>query len=114
MRLHSLRSKLVHAKVYLARALGYASLVNMALILFLAMSNLEKYGIDIRLETWLIPLFIGLFLILVILGYLEDKLGFFSEEQKVHAIRNPQLTLILERLEHIEKKLEKIEDKNGR
>ena len=42
-----LRSKLIHAKVYLNRALGYASIVNMGLILFLTLSNLEKYGMDI-------------------------------------------------------------------
>lgn len=103
--MEKLRSKLVHAKVYLMRALGYASLFNMALILFLALSNLEKYGIDIRLESWLIPIFFLMFFVLVLLGYLEDKLGFFSEEQKVHGVRNPQLNEILKRLDRIERKL---------
>ena len=99
------RSKLVHAKVFLNRALGYVSLLNMALILFLALSNLEKYNIDIRLESWLLPIFLSLFLLLVFIGYIEDKLGFFREEQKVHGVRNPQLTEIIERLDRIEKKI---------
>jgi hypothetical protein len=103
--LKKVRSKFVHAKVFLNRALSYASLVNMILILFLALSNLEKYGIDIVLERWLVPIFIFMFLFLIFLGYIEDKLGFFEEEQKVHAVRNPQLTEILTRLERIEKKL---------
>ncbi len=106
-----LRSKLIHAKVYLSRALGYASLVNMALILFLALSNLEDYGVDIFLERWLIPIFLGLFLILVLLGYLEDKLGFFSAEQDVHAKRNPQIAKILKRLDQIEAKIDRLAKK---
>jgi hypothetical protein len=103
--LKKMRSRFVHAKVYLHRALGYASLVNMALILFLALSNLEKYGIDIVLERWLLPLFLLMFIILLLFGYLEDKFGFFEEEQAVHARRNPQLKAISERLDRIEKKL---------
>ena len=106
-----LRSKLTHMKVYLSRALGYASLVNMALILFLALSNLEQYGVDIVLEKWLIPIFIVLFFVLILLGFLEDKLGFFSEEQKVVNIRNPQMNEILNRLDRLEKKVDKIAKK---
>ncbi|MCK5283768.1 MAG: hypothetical protein KAK00_10285 [Nanoarchaeota archaeon] len=101
----NLRSKLIHVKVYVNRALTYASLVNMGLILFLAMSNLEKYGIDIMLGKWLIPIILLIFLLLILVGYLEDKLGFFQEEQKVHAVRNPPITEILERLKKIESKL---------
>jgi len=100
-----IRSKLIHAKVYLHRALGYASIVNTALILFLALVSLEKYGIDISLQKWGIPLFISLFIVLILLGLLEDKLGFFAEEQKVNASRNPQLNDIVKRLDRIEKKL---------
>ena len=103
--LKRLRSKLVHSKVYLQRALGYASLVNLALVLFLALSNLEKYGIDIPLERWGIPLFILLFLVLILFGFLEDRLGFFAEEQQVTSQRNPQMKEILARLARIEKKL---------
>ena len=78
----------------------------MALILFIALSNLERYNIDISLETWGIPIFIGFFFLIILFGYLEDKFGFFEEEQRVQARRNPQLNEILNRLERIEKKLE--------
>ncbi len=101
-----MRSRIVHAKVFMNRALGYAALVNMALILFLALSNLEKYGIDIMLGKWLIPIFLLLFMGLIFVGYIEDKLGFFKEEQKVSSIRNPQLNDIIKRLERIERKLD--------
>ncbi|MBR9699059.1 hypothetical protein GOV09_01220 [Candidatus Woesearchaeota archaeon] len=103
--LSKIRSKLTHAKVFMHRALTYASIINMALILFLALSNLEKYGMDIRLETWGIPIFILLIVMLVLLGFLEDRLGFFEEEQKVTAKRNPHLNEIIKRLDRIEKKL---------
>lgn len=92
-------------KVYISRALSYASLVNMVLILFLALSNLEKYGIDIRLETWLIPIVVFVFFLLILIGFMEDKMGFFEEEQRVHAVRNPGMKEIIERLDRIEAKL---------
>ena len=103
--LKPIRSKLIHIKVYITRALSYASLVNMVLILFLALSNLEKYGIDIKLETWLVPIVILMFFILILIGFMEDKLGFFEEEQRVHSVRNPQINDIIKRLDRIESKL---------
>ena len=103
--IENFRNKFVRIKVYLHRALSYAALINMGLILFLALSNLEKYKIDIKLETWALPIFIGLTLILVLFGYLEDKFGFYTEEQRMHSTRNPQMTEILKRLKTIEKRL---------
>jgi hypothetical protein len=42
---------------------------------------------------------------MILFGYLEDKAGFYREESKAAAKRNPYFNEILERLDKIEKKL---------
>lgn len=102
-----IRSKIVHAKIFSQRSISYISIVNSAMILFLLLSNLEKYGIDIDIARWFFPiLIVGLFLIIFV-GYLEDKLGFFKTEVQASQMRNPQLMEVLERLDRIEKKINK-------
>ena len=48
---------------------------------------------------------------MVVLGYLEDKFGFFEEETRVTAKRNPYFSQILEKLEDIDKRIKKLEKK---
>ena len=50
---------LVRIKMYMARSMTYVGMINSAMILFLLLSNLEKYGIDIDLKSWMIPLVIS-------------------------------------------------------
>jgi hypothetical protein len=103
-----LRSKLIHAKLFYQRTLGYISLINASMILFLFLSDIEKYGIDIDIRKWYIPLLlVGAFLF-ILLGYIEDKFGFFKAETEAANRRNPQLSQILEKLEKIEKDIEKL------
>lgn len=106
-----LRNLFIQLKVYMRRTSSYIGLVNTVMILFLFLSNLEKYGIDIRIEQWIIPLFfigiIGMFLF----GYIEDKLGFFSQEQKTTQSRSPYFKEILKKLDRIEEKVNKLEKK---
>lgn len=102
-----LRESFIRTKVYISRTGNYISLINTVLILFLFLSGLEKYGIDIRIENLIIPFFIiGVFL-MILFGFIEEKLGFYGEEQKVSYSRNPYMQNIVERLERIEKKLDK-------
>ena len=108
---YSVRDRLVYLKLYMSRALSYITLINTGMVLFLFLSNLEKYGIDIRIQEWIIPLFlIGIFL-LVLFGFLEDRLGFYSQEQRTTQSRNPYMTDIIERLDRIEEKIAELEKK---
>ncbi len=102
-----LRNFFIRIKVYIARTGSYISLVNTALILFLFLSNLEKYGIDVRIEKWILPLSILGVFSMVLFGFFEERLGFFGEEQKVSYSRNPYMQEIIERLDRIEKKMKK-------
>jgi hypothetical protein len=77
------------------------------MILFLFLSSLEKYNIDIWIQDWIIPLFVLGIIGMFVFGYIEDKLGFYRQEQKETQDRNPYMKDIVDRLEKIEKKLEK-------
>ena len=102
-----LRSKIVHSKLFVQRSLGYIAILNSGMILFLVLSRLENYKIDIKLETWFIPIFVCTIFLMVFFGYLEDKLGFYTEESRAHTRRNPTLTEINKRLDRIEKLINK-------
>ena len=102
-----IRDSLIKLKVYMARTSSYISLVNTAMILFLFLSNLERYNIDIEIQDMILPIFVvGLFGMLLF-GFLEDKLGFYSQEQKTTQSRSPVLNDIVKRLDRIEKKAKK-------
>ena len=102
-----LRDVFIRIKVYFSRTAGYISMINTAMILFLFLSNLEKYNIDISIQKWIIPMFVIGVLGMILFGYLEDKFGFFRQEQRRSQSRSPYLNDIVERLERIEKKLNK-------
>lgn len=102
-----MRNFLMRIKVYLARAGSYIALINTTLIIFLFLSNLEKYNIDIRIEQWIIPISIIGVIMMILFGFIEEKLGFYGEEQKVSYSRNPYMQDIVKRLDSIEKKLDK-------
>jgi len=104
-KLLAVRRKLIRTKLYYQRALGYISIVNSAMLLFLLLSNLEKYGIDLNIEKLFFPILIAGVIIMILFGYLEDKLGFLREESYFVSKRNPQMQEIIDRLERIEKKL---------
>ncbi|MBT3465389.1 hypothetical protein HN827_02825 [archaeon] len=106
-----LRSKFVHSKIFYQRALGYISIINSSMILFLFLSNLEKYGIDIDLKNWFVPLLIIGVIGLIFVGYMEDKLGIFTAESGARTKRNPQMQMIIDKLEAIEKDVEEIKNK---
>lgn len=90
----------------MSRTGSYISLVNTAMILFLFLSNLEKYNIDIRIEDWILPLFFFGLAGMLFFGFVEDKLGFYSQEKKATESRSPYMNEILSRLKRIEEKIE--------
>ena len=101
----NLRSKIVHAKIFSQRGISYISIINSGMILFILLSNLERYGVDINITKWFFPLLIMGLVGLTFLGYIEDKLGFHKLELYASQKRNPQLNEIIEKLENIEVKL---------
>ena len=101
------RKIFTEVKVKINRSMSYVSLINSGMILFLLLSRLENYGIDIELKQWFFPILIIGITGLIVVGILDDKLGFFHEEQKNVQKRNPYMKEIIERLDRIEKRLNK-------
>lgn len=107
----NLRNAFIRIKIYFSRTTGYVSMFNTTMILFLFLSNLEKYGMDIELKQWMLPLMIFWICFMIFFGYVEDKLGFYRQEKGATESRSPNWQRLFNRLEKIEKRLEKIEKK---
>jgi hypothetical protein len=67
------------------------SLINAGLLIFIALNTLQQKGYSININKYGIPIFIGTLVILILLGWLEVKLGFFKAEQELHNKENPQI-----------------------
>ena len=102
-----LRSFLVYSKIWAQRTMSWISIANSGMILFLVLSKLQEYGINIYITKWFLPIFILTIFLLILLGYIEDKAGFHKEEIKTIAKKNPIYDEIFKRLDRIEKKLDK-------
>lgn len=100
-----LRKVLIHTKMWMNRTLSWIAMLNSAMILFLVLSRLQDYGIKIYITAWFVPIYIGLVLLMILFGYIEDWAGFHREEVHTIAKRNPYFDDIVKRLERIEKKL---------
>ena len=71
------------------RSNGYISLINSGMLLFLLLSRFQDQGLSINLKRWFIPLTIVSFALLIGLGYIDRKAGFFQEEQAQRTLFNP-------------------------
>jgi L-asparagine transporter-like permease len=101
------RKILVYSKVWAQRTMSWIAVLNSAMILFLVLAKLQEYGLNISITHWFIPIFILLVVLMIFFGYIEDKAGFHREEIHEISKRNPIYHDILDRLERIEKKLDK-------
>lgn len=101
------REFFTECKVNINRSLSYVTLINSGMILFLLLSRLQEYGISIHITKWFFPIFLGTALTMLLIGYLDFKLGFHREEAKRVTRRNPYFSEILEKLDKIEEKLKK-------
>ena len=99
--------------MYMQRSMGYIGIINAIMIIFLTISKLEDYGIEINMKYLMLPIIITLIVFLIFIGWLEDKLGLFRSEAYHTVQRNPYITEILSRVQSIESKLDgkQIEDK---
>ncbi len=94
-------------KVFIQRALGYMTMVNSGMILFLLLSKLQDYGISIYITRWFFPIFMLGIVAMILVGYLDYRFGFHREEMRARSEQNPYMGEILERLDRIEKKVNK-------
>jgi len=102
------RRFLVYSKIWAQRTMSWISIANSGMILFLVLSKLQDYGINIYITKWFFPIFALTIFLLIFLGYIEDKAGFHKEEMKTVSEKNPTFNEILRRLDRIEKKVGKI------
>ncbi len=101
------RKSLINMKLWMQRTMSWIALINSAMILFLVLSRFQDYGISIYITRWIIPIYIIVVLLMMLFGYIEDKVGFYRVESMENAKRNPYFKEILERLDRIEKKIKK-------
>ena len=85
---------LINSKIFIQRSMSWVSILNSGLLLFLVLSKLQDYGFSFNLEKFFFPIFLVTILILIVLGYLEDKLGFFEKENMERAKRDPTYKLL--------------------
>lgn len=103
------KNKLVLLKMYFLRSVSYLALVNSAMLAFLMLSNLERYGIDINMRTWALPIAVIGITTLILFGWLEDKLGLWSEENRIITARNPQIAELNKKMDALLEKVERLE-----
>ena len=103
-----LRDKAMLFKSYLARSAGYVAIFNSGMLVFLSLVSLEKYGIDINMTVWGIPIAISGILMMVFIGYLEDYYGFWRQEVTVGNQRNPLLLEIRDEQRALRKEIESL------
>ncbi|MFC1754980.1 hypothetical protein ACFL96_16575 [Thermoproteota archaeon] len=101
------RHGFTHSKVFINRAISYVSIINSGMILFLLLSRLQDYGLNVHITRWFFPIFIASIIAMVLVGYMDYKLGFHREESRIVSKRNPYMEEIVERLERIENQLSK-------
>jgi len=102
-----IRKLIIYGKVWAQRTMSWIAIINSAMILFLVLAKLQDYGFNVSITRWFIPVFLLLVILMIFFGYLEDRAGFHREETHELAKKNPINMEILERLERIEKKIEK-------
>jgi ABC-type Na+ efflux pump permease subunit len=87
--LSKLKSSIIFVKVIAQRAGSYIALVNLAMIVFLTLSNLKEKGyINIDIGVWVFPLTVLLILVFGILVYFEMFIwkGFHKEQEMQYSI----------------------------
>lgn len=103
-----IRKFMVYSKLWIQRTMSWIAVVNSGMILFLVLSTLQDYGIKIHITAWFIPIYFGIIILMMVFGYIEDKAGLFREESRATADRNPYFKEIINRLEKIENKVNKL------
>lgn len=96
-------------KFYAQRSTSYMSIVNACMVLFLTLSKLNEYGLNMPVTKYYIPLAVIGFLLLVILGYLETKHQFYAKEVMIISSKNPYNKFVIDKLNSIDDRLKEME-----
>ena len=91
-------------KVFIQRAMGYVALINTGMILLLV---LQRYELSFMSNKYFyVIVYLFTFVMLIIIGFIDDKIGMFRIESTLTADRNPYFQETLKRLKDIEKKID--------
>jgi hypothetical protein len=101
------RQLITDSKIFIQRSMSYVAILNSGMILFLMLSKLENYGININLTKWFLPIFIATVAGMIVTGFIDTKLGFFAEEKRRIHSRDPHQRELLRRLERIEQLIQR-------
>jgi len=107
----SFRNYVIHSKIFLQRTMSWISIANAGMILFLVLSKFQDYGLELHITRWIIPIYLGFIVLLVVFGYVEDRLGFHREEKRAQESKSPYMKNVVKRLERMEKKINSIQRK---
>lgn len=107
------RKVFVKSKVRIQRSLTYISIANAGMILFLVLSKLQDYNVNIHISKWGLPIYLGTFILFLGIGWLDDKVGIHKEEARHNTTRNPQMQELLETVKRLESKVDKLERNNN-
>lgn len=102
------RKVFTDAKIMLARSQSYIAIANAGMILFLFLGD---FGVELDLQRWFVPIFIGSMLVMLFVGFLDDRLGFFTEEQKLKSDKNPYFVKIMREVRKVNARLDELEKK---
>lgn len=81
-----LRNRLMYLKFCMSRTIGYVSIINSGMLLYLVLSERVDWG----LEEFFIPIFALGFFSIALLGWIEIKyFKGYDEETRIAFIRNP-------------------------
>lgn len=89
------------AKLYMVRAMGYMSILNTFMIIYLFLKELDVITLS---SSNIIFVFIGIISLMFLVIYVDDKIGNWERENKITSSRNPYLVEILERVKRLEKR----------
>lgn len=91
-------------KVFMARTSGYIGIINTSMLLLLVA---EKFGLNIKDDIVIYGfIYLGGFLGVLFIGFMDEKLGIFRQEIKIGAEKNQYLISIYNSIEELNKKLD--------
>lgn len=99
----NVRRKIIAAKIMINRSLGYVSLVNAGMVLFLTLTKLRELGyINFDLSDNFFFIYFGGVAVLIIMGYVEIRLvKGLSEESRRNFEQNPMFMDMKKKLDEL-------------
>lgn len=107
------RNKLMYWKTYMSRAIGYASIMNSGMLLFLFLSKLKETGwISFDLDKYFLMIFFLTFVILISIGWFEIRfLKGIQEESTIAFALTPPMVEMKDKIDYLYNKLKEKEKK---